>query len=70
MDIWTFIIAAYIVVFIAAFAMTYREQQRNHVKSLLFCSIGYILCTVWPLTIIVVLGAIGHDALTRKVSHS
>jgi len=69
-DIWTVSVAAYIAIFVVAFTMTYREQQRNNVKSPLFCLIGYVLCTVWPLTVVIVLGAIGHGALTGKLPSS
>lgn len=70
MGFWAFGVVIYIAVFIVAFTMTYREQQLSNVKSPVFCLIGYVLCMVWPLTVVLVLGAIGHGALTRKLSHS
>ncbi len=70
MDIWTVIIAVYIFISIAAITMTYREQKRKSVKSPLFSLIGYVLCTVWPVTVAAVLVAIGHGALVGKSSSS
>lgn len=53
MDFWTFVVALYVISTIFAITMTYREQKRRGHRTPVFAIIGYILCTVWPLVVAV-----------------
>ena len=70
MDAWTVIFAVYIFISTAAITMTSREQKQKNVKSPVFSLIGYLLCTVWPVTVAAILVAVGHEALVGKPSNS
>ncbi|MCF6275858.1 MAG: hypothetical protein L3J05_08865 [Robiginitomaculum sp.] len=70
MDAWTLIVTVYLFISIAAIIMTYREQKRSNLKSPLFTLIGYVLCTVWPVTVAGTLVAIGYGEWVGKPSNS
>ncbi len=55
MEFWTIFWAVYTFSTIFAIAMTYREQKRSGRSTPLFVLIGYLLCTVWPVVVAVVL---------------
>lgn len=68
MEAWAIISAVYTLVSIAAIIMTYREQERRNQKSQLFSFSGYLLCTIWPVTVVAILVVMGRRALIGKLS--
>lgn len=44
--------------------MTYREQQRRRYRTPVYSLIGYLLCTVWPVLVAVIL--IAHKPLRKE----
>ena len=48
-------LAAYALITLFAFIMTYLEQRRTGQRTPIFNLIGYAACTVWPVVIAVVI---------------
>ncbi len=55
MDFWTIFVGLYLVSFILAIIMTYREQKARGQTTPVYAFMGYILCSVWPLVVAVTL---------------
>lgn len=49
MGLFEICVVLYICATLFALTMTYREQRQNGHKNMLFNTIGFIACTVWPL---------------------
>lgn len=49
MGLWEICVIFYVCVAIFALFMTRREQRQTGQTSVLFNSIGFAVCTVWPL---------------------
>ncbi|VDC33975.1 hypothetical protein [Pseudogemmobacter humi] len=47
------IVLGYLLVSLIAITLTYREQKRNGISSPLFRVIGFALCTIWPVALVV-----------------
>lgn len=57
MGLWEFSIFAYVAVMVFALIMTRREQRQTQQTSLVFNSIGFAICTIWPLAMAGLLAA-------------
>lgn len=55
MDFLKIFLLVYAVTTAVAIVMTYREQKRKELRSPLFTLIGYVLCSVWPIVVAVIL---------------
>ena len=49
MGLWEIAIVAYVAVMVFALIMTRREQLQTRQTSLVFNTIGFAICTIWPL---------------------
>jgi hypothetical protein len=48
-----YLFLAYAVISILAIWRTYLEQRNSGVRSPIFVAIGYLLCIIWPATVVV-----------------
>ena len=59
MGLWEICVALYILVTVFALIMTRREQLQTGQTSLVFNSIGFAVCTVWPVAMAALIVARG-----------
>lgn len=55
MVFWIFIAAFYVLSILLALEKTYREQQRRGDNAPVRVVTGYLLCTVWPMVVAVMM---------------
>ncbi|MBU2960056.1 hypothetical protein KO516_04275 [Citreicella sp. C3M06] len=53
MEIWNIFLVLYAIVTFSALFLTFREHRSRGAKSLLHLFGGYLLCTVWPAVVAV-----------------
>ena len=47
-----FLTAIYVMIALAAAAMTYDEQRRTNGRNLFLTLLGFGACTIWPVTVL------------------
>lgn len=60
-----FLTASYLLVAVIAATMTYYEQRENGSNSVLFRTLGFLACAVWPLTFLTVAVAAQRTAPSK-----